>query len=251
MKHMIMAAVFVPACFVLACGTKKDEKKMPVQVVDQSSDSTVPTSLDSQKTCDSDDVSQNQNCYPVVPMGELRIMQETSWSNPTFDNAGRLQDDDGACLEEFTASRKNENSMASLDMTLKNMILKDDAARCLVQIRVAYTKGYAFALRKVEVPLMMEIPQDSVAVFQGSYGIKGKNPVLMERNLESRYSDKPLRLDHSVADQDIVWSSCSGQTVLRLDSKLSMDFKRSGSTGDIRIEGKSPYRMEIVWAKCQ
>jgi hypothetical protein len=251
MKHMIMAAVFVPACFVLACGTKKDEKKMPVTVVDQSSDSTVPTSADSLKKCDSDDVSQNQSCLPAVPVGELRILQESSWSNPKFYSDGRLQDDDGACLEKFKAGARNENSIASLDMSLQNMNLKDDVARCLVQIRVAYTKGYAFAIRRVAVPLMTEIPEDSLAVFEGSFGIKGKNPVLMERNLESRYSDKPLRLDHSVADQDIVWSSCSGQALLRLDTKLSMDFRRSGQTGDIRIEGKSPYRMEIVWAKCQ
>jgi hypothetical protein len=251
MKHVIMAASLIPACFVLACGTKKDEKRKPVEVVDRSSDSTVPNQNDSQKKCDNDDVSQSQNCIPLVPVGELRILQKSSWLNPEFGNNGRLQDDDGDCLEKFTASRKNENSMASLDMTLKNMSLKNDTARCLMQVRVAYTRGYAFAIRKVEVPLMTEIPLDSRAIFQGSYGIQNKKPVEMTRNLEPRFSDKPLRLDHSVADQDIAWSSCSGETTLRVDTKLSMDFNRSGQNGDIRIEGNSPYRMEIVWAKCQ
>lgn len=251
MKHVIMASALIPACFALACGTKKDEKKMPVEVVDQSSDSTVSPDQDSQKKCDSDDVSQSQNCLPSVPVGEMLILNQASWLNPRFGNDDDFLGADGSCLEKFTAARQNENAIAPLEVTLKNMNLKNDAARCLVQIRVAYKKGYAFAIRKVEVPLMTEIPLDSQAVFQGSYGIKGKKQLVMERNLESRYSNKPLRMDYSVADQDIVWSSCSGQATLVVDTKLSMNFNGSVASGDIRIEGKSPYRMEIVWAKCQ
>jgi hypothetical protein len=184
-------------------------------------------------------------------LGELRIVNKTSWLNPKFDASGRLQNDDGACLESFTAGRKNENSMASLDMILKNMKLTDDAVRCLMQVRVAYTPGYAFAIRKVAAPVIATIPSNSQALFKGSYGIQGKNPVLMERTIEARYTEKSVRLEYSVADQDIVWSSCSGDATLRVDTKMSMDFNSSNQDGTIRIDSKSPYRMEIVWAKCQ
>ncbi|HET9236440.1 MAG TPA: DUF4360 domain-containing protein [Oligoflexus sp.] len=255
MKHTIMAAALIPACFAFACGTKKDEKKVPAVTLDQSSDS--KTSLDSQKNCEDDDVgqnsdvSQNSGCNPAVPVGELRIVKKSSWLNPQFDAGGRLQDDDGDCLDSFTAGRKNENSMASLDMTLKNMNLKNDAARCLMQIRVAYTRGYAFAIRKVGAPVIATIPNNSQAIFKGSYTVQGKKPVLMERSIESRYSEKPVRLEYSVADQDIAWSSCSGDSTLRVDTKMSMDFNGGNQDGSIRIDSKSPYRMEIVWAKCQ
>ncbi len=251
MKHVIMASALIPACFVLACGTKKDEKKVPVEVVTVSSDSTVSPDQNSQKKCDSDDASQNQNCLPTIPVGEMLVLNEGSWLNPRFGINDDFLGADGSCLEKFTAARQNENSIAPLDVTLQNMKLKDDAARCLVQIRVAYKKGYAFAVRKVEVPLMTEIPLDSQAAFQGSYGIKGKKLVEMERTLEARYSNKPLRMDYTVADQDIVWSSCSCQATRVIDTKVSMALNGSASGGDIRIEGKTPYRMEIVWAKCQ
>jgi hypothetical protein len=264
MKHTIMAAALIPACFAFACGTKKDEKKVPAVILDQSSDSKNPTSLDSNKKCDEDDVSQNQSCVcenvdvsqnqsctPAVPLGELRIVEKSSWLNPEYDAGGRLQDDDGACLESFRAGRKNENSMASLDMILKNMSLKNDAARCLMQIRVAYTPGYAFAIRKVAAPVIATIPKNAEAMFKGSYGIQGKTPVLMERTIESRYSEKTVRLEYSVADQDIVWSSCRGDATLRVDTKMSMDFNGGNEDGTIRIDTKSAYRMEIVWAKCQ
>jgi hypothetical protein len=264
MKHTIMALALIPACFAFACGTKKDEKKVPAVTLDQSSDSRNPSSLDSNKKCDSDDVSQNQscvcensdvsqnqNCSPAVPVGELRIVTKSSWLNPEFDAGGRLQDDDGTCLESFTAGRKNDNSMASLDMVLKNMSLKNDAARCLMHVRVAYAPGYAFAIRKVAAPVIATIPTNSQAVFKGSYGLQGKNPVLMERSIESRYSEKTVRLEYSVADQDIVWSSCNGDATLRVDTKMSMDFNGGNRDGSIRIDSKSPYRMEIVWAKCQ
>jgi hypothetical protein len=256
MKHTIMAAALIPACFAFACGTKKDEKKVPAVTLDQSSDSKNPTSLDSKK-CDSDDVGQNSDvgqnpgCTPSVPVGELRIVNKSSWLNPQYDAGGRLQDDDGACLDSFTAGRKNENSMASLDMTLNNMSLKNAAARCLMQIRVAYTPGYAFAIRKVTAPVIATVPGNAQALFKGAYGIQGKTPVLMERLIDSRYSEKPVRLEYSVADQDIVWSSCSGDATLRVDTKMSMDFNGSNQDATIRIDTKSAYRMEIVWAKCQ
>jgi hypothetical protein len=259
MKHTIMAAALIPACFAFACGTKKNEKKVPAVTLDQSSDSKNPTSLDSDKKCDSDDMNQNQNddasqnqsCTPAVPVGELHIVKKSSWMNPEFDAGGRLQNDDGTCLETFSAGRKNDNSMASLDMILNTMNLKNDAARCLMQIRVAYTPGYAFAIRKVTAPVIATIPSNSQALFKGSYGIQGKTPVLMERSIEARYSEKPVRLEYSVADQDIVWSSCSGDATLRVDTKMSMDFNGSNQDGTIRIDSKSAYRMEIVWAKCQ
>jgi len=264
MKHTIMVAALIPACFAFACGTKKDEKKVPAVTLDQSSDSRNPTSLDSNKKCDDDDVSQNQSCVcengdvsqnqsctPAVPVGELRIVKKTSWLNPQYDAGGRLQNDDGACLESFAAGRKNENSMASLDMVLNSMRLNNDAVRCLMQVRVAYTPGYAFAIRKVAAPVIATIPNNAQALFKGSYGIQGKNPVLLERTIEARYSEKPVRLEYSVADQDIVWSSCSGDATLRVDTRMSMDFNGSDRDGTIRIDSKSAYRMEIVWAKCQ
>jgi hypothetical protein len=252
MKHQIMVAALIPACFALACGTKKNEKKMPVEVVKESSDSTVPDENDPHHNrCDHDDVSQSQSCVPLVPVGELRIVKESSWLNPEFDRNGRLLDDEGRCLEKFTAGRKNEYAMAELNMKLKNMDLKNQAARCYMQIQVAYTKGYAFAIRKVEAPIEAEIPVDSRAVFEGSYGINGKKPVVLAKSLDTRSSDKSLILETSVADRDIVWSSCSGQATLLVDTELSIESSRSGPAGDIRITGKSPYQMEIVWARCQ
>jgi hypothetical protein len=103
MKHTIMAAALIPACFAFACGTKKDEKKVPAVILDQSSDSKNPTSLDSNKKCDEDDVSQNQSCVcenvdvsqnqsctPAVPLGELRIVEKSSWLNMMRVDACRM-----------------------------------------------------------------------------------------------------------------------------------------------------------------
>jgi hypothetical protein len=252
MKHQIMAVALIPACFAFACGTKKNEKKMPVEVVKQSSDSLDPVDNNpNQKHCDRDDVSQSQSCLPLIPVGQLRIIKENSWLNPEFDRNGRLVDDDGPCLDQFTAGRKNEYSMAELTMRLKNMELKDQSARCSMQIQLAYTKGYAFAIRKVKAPIVADIPVEARAVFEGSYGIRGRKPVILEKSLTSRSSGQFLILETSVADQDIVWSSCSGDATLLVDTELSLESSRTSPAGDIRIAGNSPYQMEIVWAKCQ
>ncbi|WP_141735363.1 DUF4360 domain-containing protein [Oligoflexus tunisiensis] len=250
MKHVFMAASLIPACFVLACGTKKQEKNVPVVVADQSSDSTNPTGLDSPKNCTSDDVSQSQDCL-AIPFGEMRVLRTMSWLNPEYSTDGDLEAHEGDCLEKFTVASMDDKARTTLDVKLSNMDLKDNAASCRLQMRVAFARGYAFAIRRVEVPLKSEIPVDSRAFFAGSYGIQGKKPLVMQKTLESRYSAKPLRLDYSVANQDIVWSNCSGQATVVVDTKLSMDFNGSESNGDLRIEGNSPYRLEIIWAKCQ
>lgn len=250
MKLVVMATALIPACFVLACGTKKHEKKVPVEIDQQSSDSTAPNH--SNALCPTNDVNQNQDCHTSnLAEGEMLVMQQNSWLNPLFNDDGSLQDHEGVCLEKFTAVQADQKSLAWLDINLVHMNLKEDAARCRMQIRVAYKKGYAFAIRRVEVPLIGRIPVDSNAVFEGSYGIKGKKQLVMEKVLETRYSEKPLRLDHTVADQDIVWSSCKGLDTLVVDTGLSLDFSSSDQEGDLRIDGHTPYRLEIVWAKCQ
>ncbi|HYX33043.1 MAG TPA: DUF4360 domain-containing protein [Oligoflexus sp.] len=251
MKHVIMATALIPACFILACGTKKTEKNVPVVIENQSSDSTAQTQIDTNLQCNIDGVNQSQECQTAnLAVGQIVVIQQNSWLNPRFDDNGIVQNHDGICLEKFTAGGMNDVSLASWDMNLASMHLQDQAARCRMQIRVAYKKGYAFAIRRVEVPLMGQIPVDSQAVFDGSYGIQDKNPLVIQKTLETRYSDKPLRLDHTVADQNIVWSSCSGQSELRIDTALSLNSSGSGSHGDLRIEGSSPYRFEVLWAKC-
>jgi hypothetical protein len=258
MKHTIMFAAFIPACFALSCGTKKDEKKVPVVVSERSNDSVVPTTLDSQKPCDGDaasqnldDVSQNQSCASNVPVGELRVLQKTSWLNPEFDAGGRLQNDEGDCLDAFTASLKDQNSTATLDLVLKNMGLKNNAVRCLTQVRVGFAKGYTFALRKVTAPIVSEIPEDARTSFLGTYGIQGKASFTMDRKLNPQYSGKAVRLEYSVANEDLVWSSCGGEATLRFDTRMLIDFNRSSQNADIRLDTRTPYRMEIVWARCQ
>jgi hypothetical protein len=250
MKHSFVAAALIPAFIVLACGTRKKEKNVPITITDKSSDSSDPAGLDSPKKCTDDDVSQSQECTSI-PFGEMRVQRTQSWLNPEYSHDGVLQDDDGECLETYNVASLEDRARTHLDVELKNMSLRNNAASCRIQMRVAYARGYAFAIRRVEVPLKSEIPVDSRAYFAGSYGIQGKKPLVMQKTLESRYSDKSLRLDHSVANQDIVWSNCSGQATVVVDTKLSMDFNGSGRDGDMRIEGSSPYRMEIIWAKCQ
>jgi len=248
MKQVNLATLLIPACLVLACGTKKNEKKVPVAIDNQSSDSTVQDEFESNQDCN-DSVNQNQNC-PSPEFGEMLVLQQKSWLNSKFRADGSLQSHDGICLDKFMAGKADDNSLASMEMSLSRMELKDAAARCRMQVRVAYKKGYAFAIRKVEVPLIGRIPVDARAVFDGSYGIQGRKSLVMRKTLESRYTNKPLRLDHSVSDQDIVWSSCSGQATLMVDTGLSLNFSGSNQDGDLRIEGTTPYRFEVLWAKC-
>jgi hypothetical protein len=81
--------------------------------------------------------------------------------------------------------------------------------------------------------------------------MSGKMPIPWPPSIEARYSEKLVRLKYGVADQDIVWSSCSGDATLRVDTNMSMDFNGSNEDGTVLIDSKSPYHMETVWAKYQ
>jgi hypothetical protein len=250
MKPTIVAIFLIPACFVLACGTNKKDTKDAAEI-DNQSDPSAPYQIESNLNCE-DSPHQSQNCSNFDESAvRIQVIQAKSWLNPRFRADGSLQTDDGICLNKFMASKADDKALTFLEMDLTRMELKNGAAHCRMHVRVAYKKGYTFTIRKVEVPLMGRIPVGSSALFDGSYSLAGKKPLVMQRTVESGYSNKPMRLVHSALDHDTVWSSCSGQDTVIVDTKLSLNFNRSSQDGDLRIEGTTPYRFEVLWAKCQ
>ncbi len=272
---------FIPISFLVgsmlvACGTKKDEKKVtPTAPADGA---IINQSSDNLKAPDCSEQSPNQNdsCTTTVSeVGKLVILSQYSALNARVDGQGRWQDSQGACLETLTNGQVDANLKANLDLRLQNMSLKTNeigfgqSARCSLQFSVAYKKGYAFAIRRLSVPLNSQIKSDSFAQFQGSYTIAGRSPVEIDQKLSNQNSNRPVRIAFSVTDQKMVWSSCSGRATLNFDSTLVMNFTRQPATnserqeaeqakqngsldhGDMQLNRSEPYRIEIVWAKCQ
>jgi len=261
-----------------ACGTKKDEKKVTAgnnqdqsEIVDNNN-----SEENSSQNCAKQSANQNDECQTkVTEEGRLVVLSRNSWLNPKFDNRGYVQENDGRCLNELAVSSLDSKTKSNLDIKLNPMGLTfedtgfAESAHCLVRLNLAYKTGYAFAIRKVKVPLKGNILDDSMAYFKGSYGIVGKETVVVSKTLNRTYDDKAVLFDHTVADQNIVWSSCSGRSALVVDTRLSMDFsnpaltnserqkayeaKKNGTLdhGDIQLDSNANYRLEILWARCK
>lgn len=275
MLRIIPISILVGSALV-ACGTKKDEKK--VAQTPPSDAANTNHSSDNLKAPDCTDTgaSQNENCTTTVSeVGKLMILSQYSALNARVDGRGNWLESEGTCLETLVNGQADANLKANLDLRLQRMNLKSNetgfgqSARCLLRFSVAYKKGYAFAIRSLSVPLINQIKTDSFAQFQGSYAIFGRSPLEIDQILSSQTSNKPVRVAFSVPDQKMVWSNCSGRATLNFDTTLAMNFTRQPETssdrleaeqakesgtldhGDMQLNRSEPYRIEIVWAKCQ
>lgn len=191
----------------------------------------------SQTGCDDDDTNQPR----------LNVVTLESWSYTNSGQVNRNQSGE-ACVQSLIASS------GKVDLKLRNMDLRREnngsgyAARCLMEAKVRYPKGWAFAIRRVNVKVDSNLRSGSTANFAGSYAIRGQRSVEFNRSINKQGS-QTSSLETSVNNRDYAWSSCDGEGTLSFNTDLGIN-GNAANNSSLAVSSQSPYRIEIVWAKC-
>lgn len=273
--RQVLVLLTLASLISIACETKKNEKKV-ANPQDLSPNQTGSSSLEAPRNDENCD-SATQSC--LISSGlqteQLYLSGVQSWLNPWFNQNQVLLNDEGPCYIKVGSSVTDSLHRANLDLELNplnfqvNEIGFGIAGRCRVELNLVYKQGWAFALRKVSVPLLSNLKPDAIGLLKASYGFRNRPALKVLTAIHNNSEGTTQRIDRLLADQDIIWSSCSGKDILEIDTQLSMNFLDLPSNavelykaeesrymngldhGTMALDATLPYRFEIVWAQCQ
>lgn len=233
---------------LFACGKDSKKKKSPstsapnpevgFNPVDQD-----PFSPDSS----SDNCERSQtDCDANGNVPRLTISSLQSWR---YTDAGET----GSRSAESCVQSLNGSS-GKIDIQLRNMGLRNEsdgsgsAARCLMQAKVRYPKGWAFAIRRVNVKVQSTLRSGTTANFKGSYATLGSTSVEVNERI-SKQGSASTRIEKTVPNREFAWSSCDGESTLSFNTDLEVSRGNAGAN-QLEVSNDSPYQLEIAWARC-
>ncbi len=251
------SAIIALALVIIGCGKDSNNKKSSIDPAPiPNNDSFFP---EDQFGDNSDEFNgscgQSQNgCNSDSDSPRLTIVSSQSWRY-TNANQARITESPESCIQSLSSSSNG------VDLKLRNMEVRAESdrsgasARCLMQAKVRYPKGYSFAIRRVRLTVDTTIRSGASASFQGSYSAVGSTSVEMSRSI-NKNGTSSIVIEKSLNSSEYAWSSCDGEGTLSVNTtlKLQRNATFSGvdpsSMGDITVSDEAPYRVEIVWAKC-
>ncbi|MCX6130712.1 MAG: DUF4360 domain-containing protein [Proteobacteria bacterium] len=273
MNRLLLASFTSLILITSACGTKKDEKNsdeyrddssIVVSRPGQYPDNDYGDGYNGNGSGYGNNPLQNEECpndTDSMSIHKLYVKSQNSWLNPRYNNRNQFIGADGTCVDRVYSRPMNTSNYSALDLAVRHLELGSQnrtygrSARCLTELKLAYRPGYAFGIRKVSAPLYVNTSSGSTGYFKGTYNFYGNRALVVEHSMDSRFNGRAIRVEHRVSDRNIQWSNCSGQSTLVIDTALGMSFRDQhngnwGNQSEMRLDTRTPYRLELVWAKC-